>query len=317
MMIFYTNCEKEIDINLPDPENAVVVEGHIENDMPPYVLLTKNSSFFGGLNLNDLAAYFISGASVKIIYQLDTITLKEYNYSNINEMSDTLKDKITFQLGLSDIDSNGFNVVSAFALATIYTIDETINPNFVGELGETYKLLIEVDGKIITSTTTIPSYTVGFDSLWIEPHPNAEFADDHFQLYGFLDDPSSTEFYRYFTFSQKTSLLVSDNSVFDDAFFNGQRFEIFIPKGNRVGNIGHSETGFDETEGYWNIKDSILNVKLSIIDKPHYDFWKTLESSRNSQGNPFGSFVYVKSNIIGGLGIWGGYASRIQSYYRY
>ncbi|MCB9034009.1 MAG: DUF4249 family protein [Chitinophagales bacterium] len=317
MILFYTNCEKEIDINLPAPENAVVVEGHIENDMPPYVLLTKNSAFFGGINLNDLAAYFISGASVKVIHQQDTITLKEYNYTNIDEMSDSLREKIIFLMGLSVVDTSSSNILDGFALATIYTIDESVNPNFVGALGGTYQLLIEVDGETITSTTTIPAYTVGFDSLWIESHPNADYADEYFQLYGFLNDPNTTEFYRYFTFSQKTSLLISDNSVFDDAFFNGQRFEIFIPKGRRIGNNSNDETGFDETNGYWNNNDSILNVKLCIIDKPHYDFWRTLESSRNSQGNPFGSFVYVKSNIIGGLGIWGGYATRTQSYYRY
>jgi hypothetical protein len=50
-----------------------------------------------------------------------------------------------------------------------------------------------------------------------------------------------------------------------------------------------------------------------MIDKSHYNFWRTLEADRGSQGNPFGSFVVVKTNINGGIGVWGGYGSSIQT----
>ena len=47
-------CEKEIDLKVPNPKDAFVVEGHIENGVPPYVLLTRNAAFYGNLNLLQL-----------------------------------------------------------------------------------------------------------------------------------------------------------------------------------------------------------------------------------------------------------------------
>jgi hypothetical protein len=44
------------------------------------------------------------------------------------------------------------------------------------------------------------------------------------------------------------------------------------------------------------------------VDYPHYQFWFTLEADRASNGNPFGFPTTIRSNINGGLGIWGGYA---------
>ncbi len=153
---------------------------------------------------------------------------------------------------------------------------------------------------------------MSFDSLWIEPHPNASLADSFFQLYGRLREPAATgNFYRYFTKADNGPWLISDQSVFDDAFINGQVFKIFIPKGHNYG--AQASTDFNRS-GYWDISDSICTVKLSSVDKPHYDFWRTLEANRSSNGNPFGSFVYVKTNINGALGIWGGYASTVLSY---
>ena len=94
-----------------------------------------------------------------------------------------------------------------------------------------------------------------------------------------------------------------------------EKFKIFIPKGNR---FGDTPDPLDETVGYWNNQDSVLTFKLSLIDRPHYDFFIILESNRSSQGSPFGSFVVVKSNIQGGgVGIWGGYASYTHHFYRF
>lgn len=43
------------------------------------------------------------------------------------------------------------------------------------------------------------------------------------------------------------------------------------------------------------------------MDETHFDFWNTLEFSRNNSG-PFSSFNRVSSNVDGALGVWGGYA---------
>ncbi|MBK7223573.1 MAG: DUF4249 family protein [Saprospiraceae bacterium] len=50
------------------------------------------------------------------------------------------------------------------------------------------------------------------------------------------------------------------------------------------------------------------------LDKVHFDFWKTRDFAANS-GGPFSSYTRIKTNINGGLGIWGGYS--VQNYRLY
>ena len=65
-IVLFVACEKEIDLKVPNPASAYVVEGHIENGIPPYVVLTKNAAFYGNINLSNLANYFVSGAQITV-----------------------------------------------------------------------------------------------------------------------------------------------------------------------------------------------------------------------------------------------------------
>ena len=64
------------------------------------------------------------------------------------------------------------------------------------------------------------------------------------------------------------------------------------------------------TFGLYRIGDT-AQVKWINIDKDYYDFFNTLEFNRANQG-PFSSYTRIKTNIKGGLGIWGG--SNVQIY---
>jgi Domain of unknown function (DUF4249) len=308
VIFFFTACEKEIDLNTNSYDNAIVVEGHIENDLPPFVLLTKSTPFYGNLNLNNIASYFVTGAIITVSTDDDSVQLVEYNAAFVQSLPDSVIVALAAQFGLS-IDS-----AADFPDISIYTISPA-DIRFFGRIGKRYDLRIEVDGKTLTSTTTIPQ-PVSFDSLWQRPHPNPSFADSFFQLYGRLSDPiAKGNYYRYFTKADSSTFLVSDRSVFDDGPINGLTLDYFIPKGHPVGQFG--DQNFN-TSGYWSVNnDRVCTVKLCMIDKAHYDFWRTLEANRQSQGNPFGSTIYVKTNINGGLGIWGGYGSITTSLVRF
>ena len=45
-IILFISCQKEIDIDLLSVDNQIVVEGAIEQNIPPYVILTKSVGFF-------------------------------------------------------------------------------------------------------------------------------------------------------------------------------------------------------------------------------------------------------------------------------
>ncbi|MFM2286692.1 MAG: hypothetical protein RLZZ543_2189, partial [Bacteroidota bacterium] len=46
VLMFISACEREIDIELPDAEDLIVVEGSIEPGQSPVVMLTRNRGFF-------------------------------------------------------------------------------------------------------------------------------------------------------------------------------------------------------------------------------------------------------------------------------
>jgi hypothetical protein len=296
--ILWASCEEEIIIDQPDITNRVVVEGFIENGLPPYVLLTRSQPFFGGVDLNDIGAYFIRDARITVYSETDSVVLQAYDRTVLSLLPDSLLKEL--------IDS-----IEDIPDIVVYTIP--FDDLFIGEINKTYRLKVEVDDKVLTATTHIPS-PVAFDSLYVQPHPDPEI-DTLVQLWGRMKDPdTSGNYYRYFTRVNDGAWLTGVQTVFDDAFVNGKSFPIFIPKGVSLTDKNDSDAFDADTYGYWNKKDTCY-VRLSSIDKPHYDFWRTLEADRSSQGNPFGSFVIVKSNILGGgIGIWGGYSSTTAVY---
>lgn len=78
------SCEKEITVDLPSPKNQIVVEGFIENDVPPYVFLTKNSPYFGTVDINDLNQYYVKGAKIVVSSEEVLVKIMEYSASIIN-----------------------------------------------------------------------------------------------------------------------------------------------------------------------------------------------------------------------------------------
>ena len=304
IILVFVACEKEITVNLPNPEEAIVVEGYIENDLPPYLYLTKNSAYFGEFDANALWRYFVSGAKITINDGTDSIELVEYSSDLIELLPDSQRIELSKFFGIP-LDSN-----LQLPGISVYTVP--LNSTFVGEIGKTYTLKIEVDDKVITSKTSIPN-PVSFMSLREEPHPNPK-NDTLIQIIGHIKDPDTLgNFYRYFTRRNSTPYYTKGvETVLDDIFANGQEFDIQIPYGwDRFS----EDQKFDiNTFGFWHKGDTCY-IKLSMIDRASYEFWKTVESELRNQGSPFGSIQRVRSNINGGLGIWSGMGSTMNIYY--
>jgi hypothetical protein len=63
--LFYLSCEKEVDINLNTGEPKLVVDGQIETNNYPLVILTKSIGYFSKIDLSTLQNSFVHGAVVK------------------------------------------------------------------------------------------------------------------------------------------------------------------------------------------------------------------------------------------------------------
>ena len=137
-VFFLAACEKKIDFKLHDQPDKLVVEGVIENDQPPVIVLTKSVGYFSKISAEILTNSFVHGAEVFVSNGTLTHKLKEYT--------------IAFGSNLS---------------YSYYSVDSSnLNTAFVGQLNHPYSLRIVVDGKEYTSTTTIPDLTKRIDSVW-------------------------------------------------------------------------------------------------------------------------------------------------------
>lgn len=271
--LFYS-CTTDITVDLPDPKEQLVVEGYIEQDAAPYILLTRNSPFFGNIDLNDVEQYLVHDAIVTVTDGIATDTLEEVCF---------------------DVTSGDRTFTVCFYVAQ----------NMKGELNRKYDLRVEAEGKVLTATTMIPGL-LELDSLYYEPHENPN-VDSLVQLVAAYDDPDTVGNYIRF-FTQRNSEPMYAAFAFDDLFFNGETLTFPVQRAE------DPDTDYDaDTYGYFWKGDTAI-VKWTSITKATYDFWNTLDYETNS-GGPFGSATVIKTNIHGGLGIWGGYAAFYDTLY--
>lgn len=291
IVLLFGACEKEITIKPNEGHDLIVVEGHIEPDLPPYVILTRSQTFFSYTDITSLSHIFVQGATVTVSDGQHTVTLAELASSDLPAR---LLDTVSRLLGIPLASASNPNGIKA----VIYTTTELTGR----EMGR-YTLSVEADGQSLSAVTTIPPRII-LDSVWTIPHP---YTDTLKTLMVRYTDPTLEENYvRYFTSANGRFFFPPYfSSVLDEkTYFNvsGKTFDIPLEKGhNRYDN------GIDfDSYSYFAARDTIV-LRWCSIDRDHFSFWSTAEFNRNSGGNPFSNPTHINSNIKGGLGIWGGY----------
>jgi hypothetical protein len=279
--ILMIGCEKKIDFTLHDQPDKLVVEGIVENDQAPLVILTKSIGYFSTVSVDVLNQSFVHGANVFVSNGLLTHQLKEY--------ARPVGNGVSFYYYTTDSS----NLATAFK----------------GELDHSYSLKIVSEGKEYMAVTTIPNTTKKIDSVWWIKPPVASGSDTNKVLIMVrATDPAGYgDYVRYYTKTNKEPFYPPLNSTFDDFFIDGTTYELQIDKGVDR-NLG---LGYDEI--YFKRGDTV-GLKLSNIDKGTYDFWRTMEFSYSSVGDPFSTPTKVLGNIKGdALGYFGGYASQFRT----
>jgi len=265
------SCEKDITIDLPKAEEKIVVEGWIENGQAANVILSKNSSYFDP----------IDEAAINHMFNIDAVvTVKEV------------------ETGVEEVLTKTMNPL--FVPPVMYR-----GTSLKGKTNHHYSLTIETDGKVLTATTYIAD-TINLDSTWFKKEP----PNDTLGLLWikFQDPPVLGNYYRVFTkrLHKDTRFVPVWGSIYDDAFFNGESIEYSFYRGQD--NYAPSPTEYSDADFMFQIGDTIVS-RFCVIDKAHYDFWRTYENAIFSGGNPFATPATIFSNITGGLGVWGGYAA--------
>ena len=289
LILLGTGCEEPFQPPFIENRNEVVVEAYIEwtpdNGIPPWLMLTKSFPFINELNPAFISDLYIRDALVSMD---DGSGLVELQLVCIADLPEFLRNELLDQLGLD-----------TFLIDICIYLD--LERKLVIEPEREYRLNIEYDNRSFIAETKIPR-AVPLDSLYVIAAPNSS-ADSLAQLVLKLSDPIGPDFYRYFTSVNGSPLIAPLSSVTDDDIFDGQSFEVTILKAEQRG------TEFDPaTFGYFKRGDHVV-LKWCTISNDNFQFWETLEFSRNNQG-PFSSYTLVEYNIKGdgGIGLFGGQA---------
>ncbi len=271
--VFFLACEKGITIQPENQPAKLVVEAIIENGQPPMVQLSNSLNFFSLITREMLQGSFVHDATVSVSNGTMTQQLVEYKLP---------------------IDSGYF--VYYYGVPAGASI-------LLGETGKTYHLTIRAGGEEYTSSTTIPVLSKTIDSLWWKPAARAEDTPRVNLMVRVTDPPGYGNYIRYFTKVNSEPFLPGASSVFDDQVVDGTTYEVQVDRGiNRNDSLDEQEYGFFR-------RGDTATVKFANIDKVSYDFWRALEYSYQSVGNPFSTPTRVVGNISNGaLGAFCGYA---------
>ncbi|MHB1921969.1 MAG: DUF4249 domain-containing protein [Chitinophagaceae bacterium] len=278
---FFSSCEKNIQVIQPQSSAQLVVEGVIETNRPPVVVLTHSLNYFSFINDSILEGMYVHGAKVQVVQGGDTVLLKEFASPSVQGMN-----------------------------TYYYTQDSSgLFGTMTGQWGHSYQLFISAEGKNYQAITTIPASGMILDSIWTLPPQSRADQDSGWVLLEAMitDPPARGKYIRYFTKRNQEPFYSSRNSVEDDQITAGTTFEVILDRGVNK-NLKTTGTG----NHFFHLGDTVT-VKFCDIDSATYNFWRTWEYSYSATGNPFSSPVKILGNIPGALGYWGGYGVQLMT----
>jgi hypothetical protein len=284
LLLIFSSCEKNINLEVQNQQPKLVVDASIENNNFPRVALSTSLNYFSSVTPQELSNSFVHDAVVTVSDGATTAQLKEYSFT----------------------DTSGYTLY-------YYTIDAS-NPSsaIMGQFNKQYQLYIKTtDGAKYTATTTIPLLTKKCDSLWWKSAPNVDDTTLCVMFGRFIDPPGLGNYIRYFTRINSGRFLPGINSVFDDQVIDGKTYSLQFDMGWDKNSIDKPNT--DNGYSYAHRGDTVT-LKYCDINKTTYTFWNTWEFSWASYGNPFSSPIKVIGNISNGaLGAFSGYAAQYKT----
>lgn len=289
------SCTKPVKVEIPGYVEKIVIEGSIETDGFPLVLISKNKNLYAPVSQSEVLNGYLSGAKVWVSDGDVTIQLTEICTQNLPEGMDTLVGNF---LGVPSSALQGVNICAYIGT----------DSNFKGEIGKTYTVTVEYEGETyIASSTIIPPIHL-YDSYWKED-TDPEYKDYGLNHHLLKDPPIERNAYMY----EVKRLNVDSTgqpkdkryyktfmSYFDDEFFNGLVFEMMMDNPTTY----DDETVLRKYRGLYQRGDTV-EVKFSTYDHEHYRFLNTIMSQKMAGGSPFTLPANADGNFSNGaLGAW-------------
>lgn len=295
MLLLYA-CTKEVEIDIPGHIDKVVIDGRIETNMPPIILISHSQEIYAPTDLNAFMSSFVSGAIVTVSDGITTVQLQEICTDNLPPGSE---EYVAQMLGMDPTD-----------LANVHICGYTsFDPDIFGIVGKTYSLKVEVEGQTFTSETTIMPPTTLDDLYW---KPDGDLTTHGYAWATLTDIAGQYDAYMWevkrintdeFGETLDANYIKPFSPIFDDEFFDGLTFD--FPYDNPQ---GYEDGVLDEHAGLYAVGDTIV-VRFSKMDYDVYQYMEKKYLQLGTNGNPFATPTNIPTNIIGGaLGVWAGYS---------
>jgi hypothetical protein len=256
------SCEKEVEIDIPGYEEQLVIDGRIETNQAPFVLISKSKDIYAPTDLNSFLNGFISGAIITVSDGENTVQLDEICTDNLPAGTEVIAAQF-FGIPVEEIGNYHLCAYTSF------------NPLIFGKVGKTYTLTVTFEGKTYTAQTKIVSPT-SFDKVYWQA---AIGYPDYGYSYVTLSDPPETK--DAYMWEVKRINKLPDGTdidkiftktfapVFDDEFFNGSTFDFWYENP-----MAYNENNIQEQfESYYRIGDSVV-IKFSKMDQDVFEFYE-------------------------------------------
>jgi len=296
------SCTKEVKIDIPGFEEQLVVDGRIDQNGFPIVILSTSQNIYAPTDLSAYLSSMISDATVSVSDGTNSVNLSPMS---IVDLPDESKKRVAEMLSVE------YNEVSFLPIKVFSSTD----PAILGSEGKSYTLSIQWKGQKYEGTTyLLPA--VHLDNLyWKADVQNSSYGS----CMARLTDPAQEE--NCYKWEPRNITTQSNgqpkdvlfrhrgNPYFSDQFFNGLTFEFETryPKPDTTFPSGYHK--------FYRLGDTIL-IKLSRLESKVFEFFEKKDAQQSNSGSPFATPVNIPTNIAGGaLGIWAGYSFYIDTLY--
>ena len=287
---FTSSCTKEVQIDIPGFEEKIVIDGRIETNLPPIVLISKSKEIYAPTDVDAFMNGFISDAVVTMSDGTNTVQLDVICSDDLPPGTEEIA---AAMLGIPADQLANYSICA-------YT---TMDSNFWGEVGKSYTLTVSHEGQQYVAKTAILNPTPLNKTFW-KPEPNLV---NHGFSWAELSDPANV-FDAYFWEVRRLDGENSDGNfktvyspATDDEFFDGLTFEFWYE--NPYGRDMADSVRFMYERG-----DTVI-IKMSKIDRDAYEYFEKKYMQLQTAGNPFASPTSIPSNFNNGaLGVWAGFS---------
>lgn len=275
-VIQLTGCKKDITINFSQTHNSkVFIEGMLYPGKVPQIFLSKSNSFFSSKVTPQQV--FVRGAVVKIT-------------------SGTIVDSL-----VADSAFNKFRC----------RWEPFYRGNTAAQIGETYTLEVNFEGKTYRATTTINQHPATIESIEYSPQFSDVYGSHDGVIVTITDHPGTTDFYRFqmnrIIDTSRKHAHVLDRFVNTCVSGPAEKFPV-----KDIGRIVFNDENVDGQRLIMPVEVTFEYkrydtgwVFMQSLDKNSADFYRDLDEQLQAIQNPFVEPVFINTKIPGAIGVFG------------